>query len=132
MSAEKGGGPMILVVEDVEETRDGIEALLKRDGYRVECARDEQDATERAQRKRPDLMLVSLGGPPVEVIAAARRVCERTELGESVPVVIFCVGEVREGDEVAVGCNVYITNPDNFDQLRNLISRLLRELRHAA
>jgi response regulator RpfG family c-di-GMP phosphodiesterase len=34
----------ILVVEDVQETRDAIEALLSRDGYRVEPARDETDA----------------------------------------------------------------------------------------
>jgi CheY-like chemotaxis protein len=35
---------MILVVEDVAETRDGIEKLLKADGYRVAAARDERDA----------------------------------------------------------------------------------------
>ena len=35
--------PIILVVEDVHETRDGIEKLLKVDGYRVVLARDEID-----------------------------------------------------------------------------------------
>ena len=37
-------GSLILVVQDVEETRDGVEALLKADGYRVDAARDEEDA----------------------------------------------------------------------------------------
>src|SRR6185503_18536440 len=37
---------IILVVEDVNETRDGIEKLLKADGYRVTLARDERDAIE--------------------------------------------------------------------------------------
>ena len=42
-----------VVVEDVEETRDGIEKLLKADGYRVNPARDEDDAIERAKREPP-------------------------------------------------------------------------------
>lgn len=116
----------ILVIEDIEETRDGIELLLKANGYCVEGARDEQSAVESAIRKHPDLILVGLGGLPRDVIVTARRVRERAELGEQVPVVIFCIEEVGEGAEVAIGQNVYLTHPDNFDQLRNLLARLLR------
>jgi len=39
--------------------------------------------------------------------------------------VIFCVPIIDEGAEVALGNNVYITRPDNFDQLRGFIARLL-------
>jgi CheY-like chemotaxis protein len=116
----------ILVVEDIEETRDGIEMLLKANGYRVEGARNEQGAIESVGRKQPDLMLVSLGGLPHVVIAAARRIRASSGLGENVPVVIFCIDEVGQGAEVALGQNVYVTCPDNFDQLRNLLARLLR------
>ena len=118
----------ILVVEDIEETRDGIERLLKVDGYHVEAARDERDAVESAWRKRPDLILVSLGGPLRDVIAVARQIRKRASLGESVPVVLFCIEDVGEGDEVAIGQNVYATRPDNFDQLRRFLARLLREI----
>jgi len=68
---------IILVLEDVNETRDGIEKLLKADGYRVALARDETDAIESARQQRPDLILVSVAGLPHEVIATARRVRER-------------------------------------------------------
>jgi len=37
---EKFIAPLILVMEDVHETRDGIEKLLTADGYRVAPARD--------------------------------------------------------------------------------------------
>jgi len=40
-------------VEDIEETRDGIEQLLTADGYRVDPARDEEDAVVRAKRTPP-------------------------------------------------------------------------------
>jgi CheY-like chemotaxis protein len=121
-------GPLILVVQDVEETRDGVEALLKADGYRVDAVRDEDDAVIQAQRKHPDLILVNLGMAVVEVIVAARRIRERAQLSEEVPVVIFCVDGVGEGDEVEIGQNVYVTRPDNFNQLRGLLSRLVEPL----
>ena len=123
---------IILVVEDVHETRDGIEKLLKADGYSVAVARDEQDAIESARLNRPDLMLVSLAGPPREVIVAARRIRELAEVGEQVPIVVFCIREIAEGDEVAIGQNVHITRPDNFNQLRSLITRLLLRIPKAA
>ena len=63
---------VILVLEDVNETRDGIEKLLKADGYRVALARDEKEAIESVQRQRPDLILMSVAGLPHEVVAADR------------------------------------------------------------
>jgi CheY-like chemotaxis protein len=116
---------IILVADDVEETRDAIDRLLTADGYRVHSARGEHDAVERAGRQRPDLILVSLGGPTDERIATAERIRGRAELGALVPVVVFCVPTVDEGAEVAMGRNVYVTRPDNFDQLRAFLGRLL-------
>ena len=123
---------IILVVEDVTETRDGIEKLLKADGYHVTLARDESDAIESAQRLTPDLILVSLAGSPREVLTAACRIRELSYVGESVPVVVFCVQEVAEGDEIPIGHNVHVTHPDNFNQLRGLLTRLLDEIAIAA
>ena len=122
----------VLVVEDVAETRDGIEKLLQADGYRVAVARDERDAIESAQRNLPDLILVSLAGSPREVIASARRIREGAAVGERIPIVVFCIGEIAEGDEVAIGENVHVTRPDNFNQLRSLITRLLQQIPKAA
>jgi CheY-like chemotaxis protein len=123
---------LILVVEDVAETRDGIEKLLTTDGYRTTLARDERDAIESARRKRPDLILVSLAGFPSEVIATARRIRERAEIGHRVPVVIFCIESIEEGDDLAIGENVHISRPDNFNQLRRLLTRLLHVVPVAA
>jgi len=128
MSDEDGHGAIILVVEDVEETRDGIEVLLKVDGYRLIPARHEEDAVERARRERPDLILVSSGGRGTDVIATAGRIRKRAELGEETPVVIFCLQTIPQGAEVEIGKNVHITRPDNFDQLRGFLRRLLHDL----
>ena len=128
MNNESDTNSIILVVEDINETRDGIEKLLTADGYRVTLARDKKDAIKSAQREPPNLILVSVAGLPHEVVTAARHIREIAALGENVPVVIFCIPEIDEGDEIAIGKNVYITRPDNFNQLRTLLARLLNNI----
>jgi CheY-like chemotaxis protein len=115
----------ILAVHDVEETRDGIEKLLTADGYRVDAARNEADAIERARYRAPDLILVGLGLKPLEVIASAARIRRRAGLSEQVPIVIFCMTMIDDGAEVAIGHNAYVTRPDSFNQLRAFLARLL-------
>jgi len=117
---------LILVVEDVRETSDGIERLLKADGYRVALARDELDAIESAKLRRPDLILVSWTGLSGEVPATVCRIRERAAVGDQIPVV-FWVEDIDEGEEVAVGGNVHLMRPDSFNQLRGLLARLLDE-----
>src|ERR1044072_92341 len=124
--------PVILGVEDVKETREGIEKLLLVDGYRVALARDEQDGIESARQQRPDLILVSLAGLPREVILSGRRIRVSAGRGEDVPFVLCCVDEIAQGDEVAIGENVHLTRPDNFNQLRSLLARLLHRIPKAA
>jgi DNA-binding response OmpR family regulator len=125
MNRSANGGPIILLVHDIEETRDGIEKLLKVDGYRVDSARYEDEAIATARRRGPKLIMVNLGGLAAEVIAAAHRIRDGAKLSRKVPVVIFCSEAVDEGDEIDLGSNVYVTRPDNFNQLRSFLRRLL-------
>ena len=53
---------LILVVEDVYETRAGIDTLLKANGYRVVFAGTEGEAVNSNRSERPDLILVSGAG----------------------------------------------------------------------
>jgi CheY-like chemotaxis protein len=121
----KNDGQTILVVDDVEETLDGIEALLKHDGYCIEAARNELEAMDKARFNSPDLILISLDGKITDVIAAANRIRRRAGLNKNLPIIIFCVGELKEGGEYAAGHNIYLSHPDNFNQLRAFIASLL-------
>ena len=125
MTKDDQTAPLILVVEDVHETRYGMEKLLIADGYRVALARDEADAIEVVQQRNPDLVLVSLPGSPNQVILAATRIRE-SQAREQLPVVIFCNEGIAEGYEIAIGQNIHLTLPDNFNQLRGFLSRLLK------
>jgi CheY-like chemotaxis protein len=124
-SQNKNSGPLILVVEDVEETRDGIEKLLHVDGYRVEPARTLHEATLKALLQPPNLVLMCPVGPTTQVIQSAYQIRQEANLSEYIPIVIFCIEEILEGQEVAIGHNIYLTRLDNFNQLRVLLLRLL-------
>ena len=121
---------LILVVEDVHEARAGIETLLKASGYRVALARDRGEPINSTRSARPDLILVSVPRLPSDVLITVRRTRQEAAVGDEVPVVLFCSQDVAEGEEVAIGGNVYLTNPDNFNQLRTLLARLLLEASH--
>jgi CheY-like chemotaxis protein len=121
---------LILVVEDVYETRAGIDTLLKSNGYRVALASTE--AISRTRPERPDLILVSGSALPDNVLVKVNRIRKEAAVGDEVPVVVFCAQDIPEGEEVAIGGNVYLTNPDNFNQLRSLVARLLPAVSYAA
>jgi CheY-like chemotaxis protein len=116
---------LILVVEDVYETRAGIDSLLKANGYRVVFASGDGEAINSTQPDRPDLILVSGAGVANNVLVKVGRLRKDADVGDEVPVVVFCAQDIPEGEEVAIGGNVYLTNPDNFNQLRSLVARLL-------
>jgi two-component system KDP operon response regulator KdpE len=130
MIASAGHQPQtILIVEDIEETRYLIEKLLKKNGYKVELARDEEDAICRARSQSPNLILMSLGFEREELIATAQRIRDRAALSRDTAIVIFCVPTIPEGAELEVKENIYVTRPDNFDQLRAFLGRLLHRRR---
>jgi len=118
----------ILVVEDVQETLNAIKALLESSDYSVSPACDEEEAVEKALCNPPDLLLVSLGGVPDQIIGTARSIRARAGLGNQTPIVIFSIHTVPEGTEQEIGENVYVTRPDNFNQLRELLARVLKRL----
>lgn len=122
---------VVLVLEGVEEVRDLIERLLITDGYSVDTARNEEAAVMVTRSRKPDLLLISFGSHGDEVVTTAQRVRQRSHLTEDVAVVIFGSLTVPEGAEVKLAGNIYLTRPDNFDQLRRLLCRLVTG-RHSA
>jgi len=127
MSTKSAGRELILVVDEVEETRDAIEKLLTADGYRVTASKDEQDAIERGRRQHPELILMSRGAQSDDFVATIRRIRDHAALGRTVPVVIFSVETIAEGAEMDIGENTHLAHPENFEQLRRLVRRLLHQ-----
>jgi CheY-like chemotaxis protein len=125
MAMERLNHKSLLVLEDEEETAMLVEMMLRKDGYCVAVARSEEDAIAQACRRDPDLILVMIGGHPERVSIFPSRIREGPRAGGDIPIVFFCVTTVPEGAEIDVGKQVYLIRPDNFNQLREFLYRLL-------
>jgi CheY-like chemotaxis protein len=130
MSSDNGKQPTIFFVEEDDETRPILKRNLHAQGYHVTIALDEEDALERVTGGRTsyDLLLLNIVGVKLEeALASAIRIHQRAEMDSQTPIVVMAenYGEEMEGKDVAVGENVYVTYPEDGEQLHRLLARLL-------
>src|SRR5688572_19728616 len=116
----------VMVVEDFEDNRFMMRRLLEMSGYRVLEAINGEEAVELAHRERPHLILMDLSLPQLDGLAATRRIREHADL-RNVPIVAVSAHDTADfhADALAAGCNDYVTKPIDFDQLEELLDRLL-------
>jgi len=125
MNVKRERRQVILVLDDIEETRNLTKKMLGQSDRCVTLARDEEDAVLKARSESPDLILMSLDLKLEQLLAIAQRIRQKAAFREDVAIVIFCVPTIPQGAEMEVDKNIYVTRPDNFDQLRDFLHRLL-------
>lgn len=120
----------ILFIEVDDDTRRVIKANLLAEDHRVVVALDEDDAFERTKggRFHPDLILIDLDRPPLEVLDAARRIRRESELANETPIVVISCEYPPDldGKDVAVSGTEYISYMAEENPLRDLVGRLLK------
>lgn len=118
--------PLVLVVEDHDDTRFMLRTILEMRGLRVAEARDGKEAVHATEELRPDLILMDGSLPLMDGLAAARRIRERED-GYRVPLV-FVSGHAAPASQVeafAAGCDDYLVKPFDFDSLDRVLKRHL-------
>ncbi len=117
-----------MVVEDFEDNRFMMRRLLEMSGYQVVEAVNGQQAVELAEGERPDVILMDLSLPMLDGLAATRRIRERDRLAR-VPIIAVSAHDSADfhAEALAAGCNEYVTKPIDFDQLIQLLDRLLHK-----
>lgn len=127
------GRPLVLLVEDHDDTRFMLKFILEQDGYVILEAANGLEAVETAAREHPDLVLTDASLPGLDGISAARRMREQ-ELLRDMPIVILSghAGAEFHDAALAAGCDASITKPVNLAELKNTLRRLLPAFSHAA
>jgi two-component system response regulator RegX3 len=116
----------VLVVEDEESFIEALQVGLKREGFRVEVARDGLQALDLFDIIRPDLVLLDVMLPKVSGVDVCRQLRKRSQ----VPI-IMVTAKAAEIDTVVgleVGADDYITKPY---RLRELVARMRAVMRRA-
>ncbi|MET7427290.1 response regulator transcription factor [Dactylosporangium sp. NPDC005555] len=117
--------PRILVVDDDAAVRDSLARTLRFEGYRVDTARDGQEAVDAAHADEPDAMILDVSMPRMDGLQACRRL--RGD-GLLVPVLMLTARD-SVGDRVAgldAGADDYLVKPFALQELLARIRALLR------
>ncbi|MFN2482318.1 MAG: response regulator [Pyrinomonadaceae bacterium] len=116
----------VLVVEDFEDTRYLMRLELEKRCYRVIEAVDGAEGVAKALAERPDIILMDIGLPVLDGIAATRELRQREEMRETLIVALTAHHETEyRANALSAGCDAYLTKPVDFDWLIDLLSRLL-------
>lgn len=118
--------PLVLIVDDYEDTRDMYAAELESAGFLVEVADDGEKAMLAACADRPTLIVMDLGMPNIDGFTAIRAVRALPEL-DSVYIMVLSAldDEVSRRRASEAGCDEYLTKPmipgDLVDHVRRAI-----------
>jgi two-component system response regulator RegX3 len=117
----------ILVVEDEDSFVDALTVGLKREGFRVQVARDGAEALEIFDAVKPDLVLLDVMLPKVSGIDVCRELRRRSQ----VPIIMVTAkgSEIDTVVGLEVGADDYVTKPY---RLRELVARMRAVLRRRA
>lgn len=118
--------PTLLLVEDNEESRDGLSRHLRRKGFEVLVAADGRQGLEAARTGAPDLVLMDMSLPSLDGWEATRQL-KADPRTRHVPVIAL-TAHAMAGDRekaLAAGCDEYETKPVEISRLLGKIQALL-------
>jgi two-component system response regulator RegX3 len=112
------------LVEDEESFVDALTVGLKKEGFRVEVARDGLEALNKFDATRPDVVLLDVMLPKISGIDVCRQLRKRTQ----VPIIMVTAkgAEIDTVVGLEVGADDYITKPY---RMRELVARMRAVLR---
>ena len=119
------GKPVILVVDDDKNTRDGLERALQRH-YKVRVAESAEVALQiLGKESNVDVMLSDLRMPGVDGLELLRRV--HAQHPDTVCILLTAYGSVETAVEaMKQGAYDFLTKPINLDHLDMLIARSIK------
>ncbi len=123
ITAPKSKG-RILVVDDEDSARGGLEKLLQGEGYVVDTAEDGVAALERAAEAPPDLVVTDLKMPRMDGLELLKHLRAQDH---ALPVIVATSFQDLQSGIAAMraGAEDYLTKPIDFDALTVVIERAL-------
>lgn len=118
----------VLLVEDTEDNRFMMRRLLEMTGYRVVEAMNGEEAVKLAKAESPNLILMDLSLPVIDGLAATRLIRKLPEF-KSTPIIAVSAHDTSDfqSEAIQAGCDNYVTKPIDFNELEQLIAKLLKQ-----
>jgi len=116
----------ILVVDNEVMLVDLLQMRLEASGYEVECAHDGQEGLTKAQRVRPDLIILDIGMEGMDGYTMLKELRCTDGIKDTKVIMLTASGKMRDVFEKE-GISDYITKPFEADELLASVGRTLKE-----
>jgi two-component system, cell cycle response regulator DivK len=116
--------PLVLVIDDSDDTREMYAVALRLDGFTVEEARDGQEALHKAVELLPDIIITDLVMPVIDGWETIQRL-KADERTQRIPI-IACSGEEAPSGTHDCRADVLLPKPCPLDLLLIEVRQLLR------
>jgi DNA-binding NtrC family response regulator len=127
-TAPKGDATLrkrVLVVDDEESARTGLEELIESWGFETAVAEDGRTALDKIKSFHPHLILTDLVMPRMDAIALLKKV----DLRETVVILLTAQGSIDSAVEaIKLGAYDYLTKPVDIVRLKRLLEHLTEKL----
>ncbi len=118
----------ILMVDDAATILMMEKMFLSKEPYDLITAKDGQEAVEKAESERPDLILMDVVMPKMDGFEAVQKIREH-EATKLIPIIMVTTRGEEDNMEKGYqnGCNDYVTKPINGPELLTKIRNVLEE-----
>ncbi len=113
----------VLVVDDDEDTAEGMAELLKASGHDVRMAYDGPAAIDAALAFRPHVVLMDIGLPMLNGYETAERMRQQAELRDVVLVAVTGYGQDKDRERTQrAGFNHHLVKPADFREVQKVLA----------
>ncbi|MEW6381036.1 MAG: response regulator [bacterium] len=116
----------VLVVDDEQNSREGLSKILTKEGYTVHTAENGKKALIEAENNNFDLIITDLRMPEMDGIEVLEKLRKKNKnIGV---VIVTAYGEVNSYlKAMNLGAFEYLNKPIHLEELRRVINKALRE-----
>ena len=117
--------PVVLVVDDNDDTREMYAHLLRSAGFQVKLAANGEEALA-AAHERPGVIIMDLAMPGLNGWEATRRL-KTGERTKDIPIIVLTAHDMEHYRDVAVaaGCDAFLSKPCAIEELVAAVRRAL-------
>lgn len=123
----KRSTPLVLIVDDFEDSRTMYAEYLAYSGYTVEQAADGQEAVDLTERLRPDVVVMDLSLPIIDGWEAIRRL-KGNDCTRHIPIIAL-TGHTLAGHSQGAkeaGCDAFLVKPCLPENLAAKVGEFVR------
>jgi CheY-like chemotaxis protein len=119
-------GNRILVVEDVDDSRQILTIVLRSFGYESIEAINGAEAVAKALSEKPDLILLDLGLPDISGIDVAKTIKENP-ITANIPIIAYTAWTTNEWMEAATraGISDYLVKPFPMKLMKERLEKII-------